>query len=115
MNYLYHTDVYMPGPLRRPIFEGVLRYGSHAKYAKLTDRYGEFDLPRVFRAEKAWLIEAEYDDCKRKVVKQVWRQQLDEHRDLVLVINRDGFVRTAWINLRSDLHKSLDTSRYVQQ
>ena len=46
------------------------------------------------------------------VVKQVWRQPLDEQRDLVLVISSSGYVRTVWVNLRSDKHATLDSAKY---
>jgi hypothetical protein len=115
MSYLFHTDVFMPQRYRQPVFEGVLRYGPHAKNARQSDRFGSFDLPRVFCAANAQLIEVEYDEQKDKIVKQVWRQQLDDRRDIVLVICPNGFVRTAWINLRSDKHKTLNAARYVRR
>lgn len=112
---LYHAQVHLPAAFARPIFEGRLNYGAHAKNAAKSDRYGHFELPECFFARNARLIEAELDTDRNIITKQVWRQQLDSHRDLVLVINRDGFVRTVWINLRSDRHTSLNTARYVRR
>jgi len=115
MPYLFHSDVFMPARYKQPIFEGELKYGSHAKGAGKSDRYGSIELPRVFDATKAQLIEVEYDESEDKIVKQVWRQPLDEARDVILVINPDGFVRTVWINMRKDKHRTLNAARYVRR
>lgn len=115
MPYLFHAEVFMPERYRRPIHEGELRYGPHALREARGDRYGHIELPACFTAAGAQLIEAEYDEREDAVVKQVWRQPLDAKRDIVLVINRNGFVKTVWVNLRTDKHRSLDASRYVRR
>lgn len=114
MSYLFHADVFLPPRFARPVFEGRLNYPRHAREASHDDRYGAINLPEFFSADCARCIEVEYDECRDKVVKQVWRQKLDEKRDLVLVINPDGRVRTVWVNLRSDKHRTLDTTKYVR-
>lgn len=115
MQLLYHHDVYLPEGYEQPIFEGRLRYGPHARNAAITDRYGPIALPPWFSAANGRLIEVEFDDELNKVIKQVWRQPLDETRDLVLVIGLGGFVKTVWANLRSDAHRTLNKSRYVRR
>ena len=107
---LYHFEVYMPEAFKRPVFEGELFYSAHAKRAALDDRYGAIVLPRYFNAEVATLIEVETE--KGVPVKQLWRQPLDEKHDLVLAIQRDGLVRTVWINVRNDAHTTLQAHRY---
>lgn len=110
---LYHFEVYMPAHLARPVFEGRLRYGHHAKQEALCDRYGIIELPRVFNSQVATLIETEVDE-DRVPIKQVWRQPLDAFRDIVLVITNQGFVKTVWVNLSSDQHRTLNTTRYAR-
>ncbi|MDO8416324.1 MAG: hypothetical protein Q7S87_08955 [Agitococcus sp.] len=114
MTELYHTDINMPDHLKSPIFQGVLKYSQHAKSESTGDKYGNITLPLKFEAKNAKLIEVEFDENSKKVLKQVWRQQLDETRDLILVIGENGFVRTVWCNLRSDTHRSLNPSKYVR-
>lgn len=112
---LYHADVHMPSHMKRPVFRGKLMYGEHAVEESKVDRYGAVVLPEFFfGGNEARCIEVEYDAVRRQVVKQVWRQPLDDHRDLVLVIGASGRVRTVWVNLRSDQHRTLDTSKYVR-
>lgn len=112
--YLFHAEVFMPASYARPIHEGELKYGKHALSEATVDRYGYIPLPQSFTAAQAQLIEAEVDASTNEVVKQVWRQKLDAERDIVLVINRGGFVRTVWVNLRKDKHHTLNRSKYVR-
>jgi hypothetical protein len=113
---LYHEAFGFPSGHERPIFTGMLTYSQHALQEADSDRYGRIALPTKFdaRATNAKLIEVEFDDRKRRVVKQVWRQSLDAQRDLVLVITYDGYVKTVWVNLKSDAHRTLDGSKYVK-
>ena len=109
---LYHADIYMPEALAEPVFTGWLTYSAHAYKAAKLDRYGTVSLPKYFWGTGAQLVEVEtIDDVP---VKQVWRQKLDEQRDLVLAITNEGSVKTVWINLNHDEHKSLRPERYEQ-
>ena len=110
---LYHADIYIPTPAQSPCFQGRLIYGHHARSAAQSDRYGAFELPTHFEASSARLIEVELD-ARGRVLKQVWRTPLSSEKDLVLVLQPDGFVRTVWINLATDAHRTLDRSRYQQ-
>lgn len=109
---LYHVDVFMPPVAAKPVYRGKLRYTLHAQRASQDDRYGLIELPQTFIPERARLIEAETVDGE--VVKQVWRQSLDAKRDLVLVILADGTVKTVWVNLLSDPHRTLNRARYAR-
>lgn len=112
MSYLFHKDVFMPNSVSAPCFEGRLRYSHHAIQASKTDRFGGITLPEIFVAANAVLIESEYKDGH--VIKQVWRQTMDEDRDLVLVLNASGNVKTVWINLKTDKHGTLRRGMYVR-
>lgn len=117
MSALFHADIYIPPHLKSPCFWGPLKYTMHAQRAARNDRYGLIALPRELDVTKAQLIEVEADDGPggklTEVVKQVWRTALDEKRDIVLAIAYGGNVKTVWVNLRDDLHKTLDESKYV--
>src|SRR4051812_18076088 len=102
---LYHVDVYMPDDFKRPVFEGELFYTAHARREAHNDRYGEIPLPKFFEAAGAKLIEVETMDGRP--IKQVWRRKLDAEHDLVLVIKKDGAVKTVWINKTDDEHGTL--------
>jgi hypothetical protein len=114
---LYHKEVRIPPELRtRAAFKGTLKYGRHATQEASLDRYGNIALPSSFDSDSADLIEVEWDKLKRQVTKCVWRQALDPDRDLVLVVIPDtGFVKTVWINLKTDKHRTLDRSKYTKK
>jgi hypothetical protein len=110
---LYHSDVYMPPCLRTPVFEGPLTYTTHAKEAALDDRYGVIPLPKVFEAAGAQLIEVETENGFP--IKQLWRQKLDKENDLILVITKEGRVKTVWLNRADDKHTTLQTGKYQKE
>jgi hypothetical protein len=112
--FLYHKEVRIPEELRKlAVFKGGLEYGKHAKSEANLDRYGHIELPSQFDSTAADLIEVEWDRIKRRVTKCVWRQALDTQRDLVIVvIPETGFVKTVWVNLKTDKHHTLDRSKY---
>jgi hypothetical protein len=110
---LFHSDVFVPPVAKTPVFEGPLRYSAHALQEARSDRYGGITLPTEFHCANAKLIESEVLLAQNRVVKQVWRQRLDNTRDLVLVIGEGGLVRTVWINLLTDKHRSLDRLKYT--
>lgn len=114
MTHLYHADINMPANFQRPIFQGLLSYTGHARRAAQEDRYGVIELPLRFEPGKARCIETEVNPLNNEVLKQVWRQQLDDRRDLLLVITPSGHVKTVWANLRSDKHRTLDKTKYVR-
>ena len=111
--YLFHSAVFMPDAYKPLIHRGKLIYSQHAQAEAQSDRYGEIKLPKTVNTRDAKLIECEYDPSRERVIKQVWRQRLDDKRDIVLAITDAGTVKTAWINLSSDQHFSLKRERYV--
>jgi hypothetical protein len=107
---LYHFQLCIPRLYQRPVFEGALTYSRHALLEAESDRYGEVSLPERFAARGAKLIEVEAVDGV--VVKQLWRQKLDETRDLVLAITPAGTIKTVWVNEIKDTHRTLDPRIY---
>jgi hypothetical protein len=107
---LYHFELSIPRPYRIPCFQGELTYSGHAQREARSDRYGLIELPARLEPKNAQLIEVETVDGV--VVKQLWRQRLDDRRDLVMAVTNEGTVKTVWVNLRSDKHRTLDASKY---
>lgn len=114
---LFHTEVFMPESAKAPVHEGRLHYRRHAFKESQKDRYGQIQLPSEFHSADARLIETEVllESSGARVVKQLWRQSLDAKRDLVMAIMAGGIVKTVWVNLKSDKHRTLDTSRYMHR
>jgi len=107
----YHVDIGLPPVALGLSFATMLRYTKHALDAARDDRYGPVELPKVFNSTQARLIEATVEG--EKVVKAVYRQPLDDWRDLCLVIALEtSRVLTVWVNEKLDHHKTLDRSKY---
>jgi hypothetical protein len=107
---LYHRDVWMPFNLG---YASMIRYSQHAREATRDDRFGAFELPRVISTQTAEVIEVEVRNGK--FFKALFRVSHDEYRDVCVVVLLDqSLVKTAWINLRTDDHKTLDSSKYIQ-
>jgi hypothetical protein len=114
MTFLFHKDVFMPASAKSPVYEGKLKYSFHAIRASQNDRFGNIPLPESFTVANAELIESELSDDGSVALKQVWRQPLDDKRDLVMAITREGTVKTVWVNLKSDKHRTLQADKYVR-
>lgn len=101
-------DVDSLGPLS-------LRYSRHSMQEALNDRYGTLPsraFPTSFLSSDGWeLVEVE-SYVPGTADKFVVRRIADAKRSLVLVIQRDGFVRTLWTNLNTDGHATLNLERF---
>lgn len=112
---LYHYQVFMP-KLNMPTGIIELDYSGHALRESKKDRYGHIKLPQIINTDKNNVtpIEVETED-DGTVNKVVYRLPLDNTRDLcVVVLVATGRVKTVWVNLKSDQHKTLDARRYVR-
>lgn len=111
---LYHKDVFMP-ILELPYGHFLLEHSFHAIMEANADRYGDFQLPRSFNTMDWEVIEVETFD-NMQVNKVVYRKSLDNRKDVCIVVlfekRRKPFLKTAWINLKSDKHRTLNKSRY---
>lgn len=112
---LFHRDIGFPRNVQWPCGLYDLQYGHHAITEARRDRYGDVSklLPKELNTQAAQVIEAEIEG--RRAVKIVYRIRLDEKRDLCLAIStnsRQWFVRTIWINEKTDTHQSLNCSKY---
>lgn len=113
METLYHADIFIPGWFTMPTERVKLTYSRHALYATNNDRYGAIPVFESIPLSAFTLIELGVN--AGKVSKIVVRGRYDENRDVVFVLipGDTYFVKTVWINLRSDSHKTLNRNRYA--
>ena len=109
---LYHADLGIPQNAQTQHGQMLLDYSPHALDAALDDRYGNIvNLPKSLDTSKAQVIEVEMQGAK--TTKVVYRIPYNEEYDLVMVLVPDRrFVKTVWLNKNSDLHNTLDVSKY---
>lgn len=109
---LFHFELGIPKIAQTKIGTIQLRYSMHAERAARSDRYGNISLPQDLDTNSAQVIEVEMRG--RFTLKVVYRVKYNESADLVLVVlPENGMVKTVWLNLNSDLHRTLDASKYV--
>lgn len=111
---LYHQDVYFPSQWQAS-FKNVkteLYYGRHALLAADNDRYGRIDLPKEITFSFKNIVEVETDSFNN-IIKVVVRLSYDSKHDITLAVLKNGFVKTVWLNLKTDIHRTLDKSKYV--
>ena len=110
---LYHKDLGFPSKMRFPKGMVTLEYSRHALKAALDDRYGRFSLPRSINIDSCEVIEAE--TVNGALNKLVVRFSIDNERDICIVfMPRTKLVKTVWINVKGDTHKTLDKSKYIK-
>jgi hypothetical protein len=110
---LYHVTLGFPKNFNPSIGTVMLTYSNHAHHASTSDRLGNIVLPRSLNTNNARCIELEYDNGQ--VLKLVYRTAYDSTKDLVIVCRPKGnlfVVATVWLNLKTDKHATLDTSKY---
>lgn len=113
-NKLYHAELGIPKQARTRFGKMPLTYGLHALQAALNDRYGAIDVPMHLDTDTAKVIEVELasDGATEKVL---YRVHHDVTHDLVIaVVPRTGYVKTVWLNEKSDAHATLDHRRYAK-
>lgn len=115
---LFHKDVFLPWLCSRFQF-GKLSWTNHAKRELFNDKYGDIPfsvIPTSIDGRLWELIEVEQQQLTGSFTKIVIRQPIDATRSLVLVIIPDGIfgiVKTCWVNMNTDKHKTLDRSKYA--
>lgn len=112
---LYHTEVFVPATLKLPNGTFSLEYSSHAIEQSYRHRE-RLDLPKFIDTRKATPIEIEADNQNR-IQKILYRMELNKDKDIIVVVipmQRMWLVKTVWANLKTDNHKTLDTSRYAR-
>jgi len=110
---LYHYTLGFPRGFSSKVGRVNLKYGRHALEASQNDRYGAVKLPLNIDTNAAACIETEID--QGQVLKLVYRVPYNAGLDLVLVVIPRGsefFVKTVWLNQKTDKHLTLDVSKY---
>ena len=108
---LFHKDIGIPAPLLLMPLTGLkLRYGRHAQQSAMDD--GLTRLPQVVPA--AYTI-FEVESTNGKPSKWGIRFPCEERPayDHCVVLLPDGFVKTTWLNARTDKHKTLKRWLYA--
>lgn len=117
---VFHRDVFMPEVISTAL-KGrwlTLSYGWHAQQEML-DKYCVINNPpNKIKVENPVEVTVEALAGKKQITKLVVRQKYNSELDIVLVIKPEfalgrGFVKTVWINKATDLHKTLDKSKFA--
>jgi hypothetical protein len=113
---LYHSEIRLPAGFVAPVQKVELRWTSHAKAECTKDRYAVIPEFKALTLKRFRVIEVGM--VNGQVSKIVFRGRLDDTNDVVIVLIPNGSkpwtVKTAWINRRTDSHKTLDHSKYVR-
>ena len=107
---LYHFQIGFPKWFKSPTGIVAPEYGDHSRFEAQVDRYGKIDLPKTIDLAKFKVIEIGVEG--QMVKKMLVRGSLDSKRDICIVLTNTGFVKTVWVNLNTDIHKTLDRSKY---
>jgi hypothetical protein len=108
---LYHKDIGFPKNIYIQERFVRLKYSPHALEASETDRYGKITLPQSLMIKRDEVIEIETE--KNKLSKFVLRRPYNETHDLIIVLLlKSNKVKTVWLNAKSDIHQTLDETKY---
>lgn len=112
---LWHSSIRLPANFVAPTGRVELSWTRHADSERTKDRYAEIPKFKGLTLKRFAVIEVGTE--AGTVTKIVFRGRMDDTNDVVIVLipngNKPWTVKTAWINKRSDLHKTLDHSRYM--
>lgn len=112
---LYHREVFWPAQLDKLAPKGCipLVYTNHAQNAARNDKYGAISLPNFIKSQECNFFECEIENGS---IKFALRMNYNDRCDIILVIlkGRSGWtVKTVWLNLKSDNHKTLAKKAYA--
>jgi hypothetical protein len=118
---LFHYQLGFPARCRLRFGTLQLDWSRHALRECQADRYGIIHPPTHLDTNTAQVIEAEIEKQETGMLwtkKVVYRIPYEGTKDMVLVVipqlNRPSPVKTVWINQRTDLHFTLDETKYVR-
>ena len=135
LNHLYHIEVYMPkkliervNQLKKSIEDYRYSYHLRTQMEDENDKKhyikDERDLVEALnRLEDEQYLPFEVETFENggtfEVTKFVVRVPYDDERDITIVVaprgNDIGFIKTAWLNYKTDVHSTLDESRYEKK
>lgn len=112
---LYHYTLGFPPKFNPNVGTIGLKYTKHAIEESKLDRYGAIKLPGYLKTGSALCIELGMR--MGHVCKLVYRVSYSDTLDLCFVVAPDfGHFRvvSVWLNLKTDKHETLDSSKYVK-
>jgi len=113
---LYHRNVFVPSRVQEqlPTGEFELQFSRHCQ-EEANDRYGVINLPKKLNTRYALPFEFEVNE-KGDLTKIVYKMHYNERYYLILVVvPHEWFVKTCWLNCKTDNHRTLDKSRYSRR
>lgn len=113
---LFHADIRLPEGFVAPTARVPLSWTRHAHEARWNDRVYHNEIPAFDTLPLSRFSVVEVGVESGRVVKMVVRGHFTKTHDLVFVLipGPRWTVKTVWSNLRTDVHRTLDKSRYVQ-
>jgi hypothetical protein len=110
---LYHAEIGLPKGFALPAERVALSWTRHAEKARKDDRYGEIPAFTSLPLSSFSVVEVGMENGR--VAKIVVRGRYTKEKDVIFVLipGKVYTVKTVWINLHSDQHKTLDRSKYV--
>jgi hypothetical protein len=115
---LFHYELGFPEMATLRFGTLRLAWTQHALRECKSDRYGIVHPPDTLDTETAQVIEAEIHKTPSgalETTKVVYRIPYTQTKDMVLVvIPSSSRVKTVWINVRDDTHRTLDASKYCR-
>lgn len=110
----YHKDLGFPAHIEIPQGLFKLDITGHARKAAQTDRYGSFQLDTWLDTYSAEAIEIEEESDGLKVVYRMHHSRQLDVCYAVLFAGNKAVLKTAWLNEKSDQHKTLKFGHYTQ-
>lgn len=114
---LYHKDVFFKPHFHTFAMKGVsLKFSAHLVERLIERGIDTKKIPVIINnVANVKVIEVETEDDGMTVHKQLVRYPYDSSNDLVMAIVRNGLVKTAWVNSKTDNHRTLDKSKYERR
>lgn len=109
---LYHKDLFVPEIVKKQLPQGKfeLSYSEHAMQ-ECQDGNGKIVPPKYLDTQYALPFEFEVNDGK--LTKVLYKVGYNLVYNLIIVVIPDRFfVKTLWLNAKTDHHRTLDKSKY---
>jgi hypothetical protein len=113
---IYHKEIGFPPTLKFPQQKVQLYYTQHSVYQR-DDKYRDCEVPAMTHIQQKRVVEVETFD-NTIIKKLVVRINYDDTYHMVLVLAPlnenwlEAKVITFWLNRMTDLHPSLDKTKY---
>jgi hypothetical protein len=111
----YHKDIFLPEYLLGDIPEVLeLIWTNHAKDEAIKDKYSKIPIINRIHFDKKYVVEYYEIKCGYKILIRI---PYNDRFDMCLILlnegNREFVVKTVWMNMWNDNHKTLRKEKYV--